>query len=85
MFLLYVLSRLSTDILLENPSYAMVPLSSIVLEGVLQVDFFVIVSQVAWRTVIWGVGLQFCLGLFIIRTEPGLLAFEWLGKQVQVS
>ncbi|XP_071388285.1 sodium/nucleoside cotransporter 1 [Centroberyx affinis] len=39
---------------------------------------------VSWRPVIWGLGLQFCLGLFIIRTEPGLIAFEWLGKQVQI-
>lgn len=32
----------------------------------------------------WGLGIQFCLGLFIIRTEPGFIAFDWLGKQVQV-
>ncbi|XP_071771699.2 sodium/nucleoside cotransporter 1 [Centroberyx gerrardi] len=38
---------------------------------------------VSWRPVFWGLGLQFCMGLFIIRTEPGLIAFEWLGKQVQ--
>lgn len=32
----------------------------------------------------WGLGLQFCMGIFVIRTQPGLIAFEWLGKQVQV-
>uniref|UniRef100_A0A672QL58 Sodium/nucleoside cotransporter n=1 Tax=Sinocyclocheilus grahami TaxID=75366 RepID=A0A672QL58_SINGR len=41
-------------------------------------------TAVSWRTVFWGLGLQFAIGLFIIRTEPGLLAFEWLGKQVQI-
>ncbi len=32
----------------------------------------------------WGLGMQFCFGLFVIRTQPGLIAFEWLGRQVQV-
>ncbi|XP_067275084.1 sodium/nucleoside cotransporter 1 isoform X2 [Pseudorasbora parva] len=41
-------------------------------------------TAVNWSTVFWGLGLQFAIGLFIIRTEPGLIAFEWLGKQVQI-
>ncbi|XP_059362354.1 sodium/nucleoside cotransporter 2-like isoform X1 [Carassius carassius] len=41
-------------------------------------------TAVNWRTVFWGLGLQFAIGLFVIRTEPGLIAFEWLGKQVQI-
>ncbi|XP_041794588.1 sodium/nucleoside cotransporter 1 [Chelmon rostratus] len=40
-------------------------------------------SAVTWRPVFWGLGLQFCIGLFVIRTQPGLVAFQWLGKQVQ--
>uniref|UniRef100_A0AAQ4PMD1 Sodium/nucleoside cotransporter n=1 Tax=Gasterosteus aculeatus aculeatus TaxID=481459 RepID=A0AAQ4PMD1_GASAC len=40
-------------------------------------------TAVTWRPVFWGLGMQFCIGLFIIRTQPGLIAFEWLGKQVQ--
>uniref|UniRef100_A0A8C8W2M5 Sodium/nucleoside cotransporter n=1 Tax=Peromyscus maniculatus bairdii TaxID=230844 RepID=A0A8C8W2M5_PERMB len=40
---------------------------------------------VSWRTVSWGLGLQFVLGLFVIRTEPGFVAFQWLGDQIQVS
>ncbi|CAO2614016.1 Sodium/nucleoside cotransporter 1 [Lemmus lemmus] len=39
---------------------------------------------VSWRTVAWGLGLQFVLGLFVIRTEPGFVAFQWLGDQIQV-
>ncbi|XP_067327575.1 sodium/nucleoside cotransporter 1-like [Anolis sagrei] len=39
--------------------------------------------DVSWRAVFWGLGLQFLLGVFIIRTEPGFQAFDWLGGQVQ--
>uniref|UniRef100_A0A8C5SNW5 Sodium/nucleoside cotransporter n=1 Tax=Laticauda laticaudata TaxID=8630 RepID=A0A8C5SNW5_LATLA len=38
---------------------------------------------VPWSTVLWGFGLQFALGLFIIRTEPGFQTFQWLGNQIQ--
>ncbi|XP_054476347.1 sodium/nucleoside cotransporter 1 isoform X2 [Anoplopoma fimbria] len=41
-------------------------------------------TAVSWRPVFWGLGLQFCIGLFVIRTQPGLIAFQWLGKQVQI-
>ncbi|XP_036891595.1 solute carrier family 28 member 3 [Sturnira hondurensis] len=40
-------------------------------------------TKVYWRPVFWGLGLQFLLGLLILRTEPGFMAFDWLGKQVQ--
>nr|XP_023490764.1 solute carrier family 28 member 3-like isoform X1 [Equus caballus]XP_023490765.1 solute carrier family 28 member 3-like isoform X1 [Equus caballus]XP_023490766.1 solute carrier family 28 member 3-like isoform X1 [Equus caballus]XP_023490767.1 solute carrier family 28 member 3-like isoform X1 [Equus caballus] len=40
-------------------------------------------TKVRWRPVFWGIGLQFLLGLIILRTGPGLMAFQWLGKQVQ--
>ncbi|XP_048887422.1 sodium/nucleoside cotransporter 1 isoform X2 [Brienomyrus brachyistius] len=39
---------------------------------------------VSWRAVFWGLGLQFAMGLFIIRTKPGLVASQWLGDQVQI-
>uniref|UniRef100_A0AAR2J2U1 Sodium/nucleoside cotransporter n=1 Tax=Pygocentrus nattereri TaxID=42514 RepID=A0AAR2J2U1_PYGNA len=38
---------------------------------------------VRWRTLFWGLGLQFVIGLFVIRTQPGYIAFNWLGAQVQ--
>ncbi|XP_014885810.1 sodium/nucleoside cotransporter 1 [Poecilia latipinna] len=41
-------------------------------------------AMISWRPVFWGLGLQFCIGLFVIRTQPGLTAFDWLGKQVQI-
>ncbi|XP_029009151.1 sodium/nucleoside cotransporter 1 [Betta splendens] len=40
-------------------------------------------TAVSWRTVFWGMGMQFCIGLFVIRTNPGLVAFQWLGDQVK--
>ncbi|XP_027707321.1 sodium/nucleoside cotransporter 1 [Vombatus ursinus] len=39
---------------------------------------------VSWRAVLWGLGLQFVLGIFIIRTEPGFVAFRWLGEQIKI-
>ncbi|ELK18302.1 Sodium/nucleoside cotransporter 1 [Pteropus alecto] len=39
---------------------------------------------VSWRVVSWGLGLQFVLGLLVIRTEPGFIAFQWLGDQIQI-
>uniref|UniRef100_A0AAY5K402 Sodium/nucleoside cotransporter n=1 Tax=Esox lucius TaxID=8010 RepID=A0AAY5K402_ESOLU len=41
-------------------------------------------KSVSITPVFWGLGLQFCIGLFVIRTEPGLIAFQWLGEQVQI-
>ncbi|XP_073489678.1 solute carrier family 28 member 3 [Aquarana catesbeiana] len=40
-------------------------------------------TKVNWRQVFWGIGLQFLLGLLILRTKPGFEAFDWLGIQVQ--
>ncbi|XP_062481770.1 sodium/nucleoside cotransporter 1-like isoform X6 [Pezoporus occidentalis] len=40
-------------------------------------------SAVSWRAVSWGLGLQFIFGLFILRTTPGIQAFQWLGDQIQ--
>uniref|UniRef100_A0A3B4A149 Uncharacterized protein n=1 Tax=Periophthalmus magnuspinnatus TaxID=409849 RepID=A0A3B4A149_9GOBI len=41
-------------------------------------------TAVKWRPVFWGLGMQFCIGLFVIRTHPGLVAFRWLGDQVKI-
>ncbi|XP_010619432.1 sodium/nucleoside cotransporter 1 isoform X8 [Fukomys damarensis] len=39
---------------------------------------------VSWRAVTWGLGLQFLLGFFVIRTKPGFIAFQWLGDQIRI-
>lgn len=56
---------------------------TLLLDGDSQIHWW-LCFQVSWRPVFWGLGMQFCIGLFVIRTEPGLIAFDWLGKQVQV-
>ncbi|XP_010619433.1 sodium/nucleoside cotransporter 1 isoform X9 [Fukomys damarensis] len=40
---------------------------------------------VSWRAVTWGLGLQFLLGFFVIRTKPGFIAFQWLGDQIRID
>ncbi|MGK7886417.1 MAG: NupC/NupG family nucleoside CNT transporter [Crocosphaera sp.] len=38
---------------------------------------------IRWNTVAWGLGLQFILGIFILKTAFGLAIFEWLGNTVR--
>uniref|UniRef100_A0A4W5M3J9 Sodium/nucleoside cotransporter n=1 Tax=Hucho hucho TaxID=62062 RepID=A0A4W5M3J9_9TELE len=40
--------------------------------------------SVSWRTLLWGVALQFIFGLIILRTKAGFTAVDWLGQQVEV-
>ncbi|NWT45327.1 S28A2 protein, partial [Chroicocephalus maculipennis] len=40
-------------------------------------------GAVSWRAVFWGLGLEFLFGLFVLRTSPGVQAFQWLGDQIQ--
>ncbi|KAJ8026189.1 Solute carrier family 28 member 3 [Holothuria leucospilota] len=35
--------------------------------------------RVKWRPVVWGLVLQFILGIFILRTSLGRSIFQWLG------
>nr|XP_047937389.1 sodium/nucleoside cotransporter 1-like isoform X4 [Anser cygnoides] len=41
-------------------------------------------EMVSWRAVFWGLALEFLIGLFILRTTPGIQAFQWLGDQIQI-
>ncbi|KFQ78150.1 Solute carrier family 28 member 3, partial [Phaethon lepturus] len=40
-------------------------------------------TKVAWRPVFSGIGMQFILGLLILRTKVGFDVFNWLGIQMQ--
>ncbi|XP_076824625.1 sodium/nucleoside cotransporter 1-like [Clavelina lepadiformis] len=40
-------------------------------------------DRVRWRPVLWGLLIQVCIGMFILRTEAGFAAFNWLGNLVQ--
>ncbi|NXW67081.1 S28A3 protein, partial [Hirundo rustica] len=40
-------------------------------------------TRVAWRPVFSGIGMQFILGVLILRTKVGFDIFNWLGIQIQ--
>ncbi|XP_009986492.1 PREDICTED: solute carrier family 28 member 3 [Tauraco erythrolophus] len=40
-------------------------------------------TRIAWRPVFSGIGIQFILGLLILRTKVGFDVFNWLGIQIQ--
>ncbi|XP_009326467.1 PREDICTED: solute carrier family 28 member 3 [Pygoscelis adeliae] len=40
-------------------------------------------TRVTWRPVFSGIGMQFILGLLILRTKVGFDVFNWLGTQIQ--
>ncbi|XP_003725033.2 solute carrier family 28 member 3 [Strongylocentrotus purpuratus] len=41
-------------------------------------------ARIKWKTVFWGIYLQLFLGILILRTHPGFVAFNWLGKNVEI-
>eukprot|EP00794_Sanderia_malayensis_P000022 gene22-612_t len=41
-------------------------------------------TRIRWRPVLWGIGIQFCLGLLILRTKPGYFVFRWLGDRAGI-
>ncbi|XP_054765595.2 solute carrier family 28 member 3-like [Lytechinus pictus] len=40
-------------------------------------------ARIRWKTVFWGIYLQLFLGILILRTDPGFVAFNWLGTNVE--
>lgn len=36
-----------------------------------------------WRTVLWGLGLQFAFAILILKTPPGRLGFEFTGSAIR--
>ncbi len=40
-------------------------------------------SKIRWSTVLWGIGLQIILGIFILKTTVGLKLFKFLGKSAR--
>uniref|UniRef100_H2ZLR9 Sodium/nucleoside cotransporter n=1 Tax=Ciona savignyi TaxID=51511 RepID=H2ZLR9_CIOSA len=40
-------------------------------------------NQVKWRPVFWGLFIQVCMGMIILRTQAGFDAFNWLGSLAQ--
>jgi len=40
-------------------------------------------KSVAWKTVGWGIAIQMCFGLFVLKTPVGRAIFEWLNDAVK--
>ncbi|XP_071493756.1 sodium/nucleoside cotransporter 2-like [Diadema antillarum] len=59
------------------------PIQLVSLSGLLILVTIIYISshrphKVKWRPVLWGLVLQFLMGLFVLRTPPGLALFKWL-------
>ena len=39
-------------------------------------------AAVRWKTVGWGIGLQFALALFVLKTAVGQALFAWIGDKI---
>ena len=39
-------------------------------------------AAIRWKTVVWGVGLQFALALFVLKTWVGQALFAWIGDKI---
>ena len=39
-------------------------------------------AAVRWKTVVWGIGLQFALALFVLKTYAGQALFAWIGDKI---
>ncbi|XP_063996517.1 solute carrier family 28 member 3 [Pogoniulus pusillus] len=67
----------------KQGSRQLISFSGLVLYVFLMFIFSKHPTRVAWRPVFSGIGMQFILGLLILRTKVGFHAFNWLGIQIQ--
>nr|XP_023658616.1 solute carrier family 28 member 3 [Paramormyrops kingsleyae] len=68
----------------RNGSQQLVSFAGLLIFSLVTVLFSKYPFRISWRTLLWGIGLQFLFGLLILRTRAGYLATDWLGKQVEV-
>lgn len=59
-----------------------VPLGGLAVFVAISVMFSKYPRKIIWTPVIWGIFVQFGLGLLILRWGPGYKACEWVGQQV---
>ncbi|XP_060601880.1 solute carrier family 28 member 3-like isoform X2 [Ruditapes philippinarum] len=59
-----------------------IPLGGLALFVIISVVFSKNPRKIIWTPVIWGIYLQFGLGLLILRWGPGFEACQWIGRQV---
>ncbi|XP_054041003.1 solute carrier family 28 member 3 [Rissa tridactyla] len=67
----------------KQGSHQLISFGGLVLYVLLMFIFSKYPTRVAWRPVFSGIGMQFILGILILRTKVGFDVFNWLGNQVQ--
>ncbi|OWK62556.1 Solute carrier family 28 member 3 [Lonchura striata] len=67
----------------KQGSRQLISFGGLVMYIVLMLLFSKYPTQVAWRPVFSGIGMQFILGILILRTKVGFDVFNWLGIQIQ--
>ncbi|KAJ7411695.1 solute carrier family 28 member 3 [Pitangus sulphuratus] len=68
---------------MEKGSHQLISFGGLVMYVLLMLIFSKYPTRVAWRPVLSGIGMQFILGLLILRTKVGFDVFNWLGIQIQ--
>ncbi|XP_050769546.1 solute carrier family 28 member 3 [Gymnogyps californianus] len=67
----------------KQGSHQLISFGGLVMYVLLMFIFSKYPTRVAWRPVFSGIGIQFILGLLILRTKVGFDVFNWLGIQIQ--
>ncbi|CAL8346133.1 unnamed protein product [Lota lota] len=67
----------------KNGTRQLVSFAGLVLFILLMALFSKSPTRIHWRTLFWGVGLQFVFGLLMLRTDVGLTALQWIGNKVE--
>ncbi|XP_064295618.1 solute carrier family 28 member 3 [Phalacrocorax carbo] len=67
----------------KHGSRQLISFGGLVMYVLLMFIFSKFPTRVAWRPVFSGIGIQFTLGLLILRTKVGFDVFNWLGIQIQ--
>ncbi|XP_048845911.1 solute carrier family 28 member 3-like isoform X2 [Brienomyrus brachyistius] len=68
----------------KKGSRQLVSFAGLVIFSLVSVLFSKYPFRISWRTLLWGIGLQFLFGILILRTRAGYLTTDWIGKQVEV-
>ncbi|XP_054143330.1 solute carrier family 28 member 3 [Melozone crissalis] len=67
----------------KQGSRQLISFGGLVMYVILMLIFSKYPTQVAWRPVFSGIGMQFILGILILRTKVGFDVLNWLGIQIQ--
>ncbi|XP_032941945.1 solute carrier family 28 member 3 isoform X3 [Catharus ustulatus] len=67
----------------KRGSRQLISFGGLVMYVLLMLIFSKYPTRVAWRPVFSGIGMQFLLGILILRTKVGFDVFNWLGIQIQ--